>query len=231
MSWVGKLGLVPAASADLADALTQQRALEGSHLVSLGQHLLGQGLVALLQRLQHGGLALDLGLGGAGLVEDPGILVLHALHERHPLEQIVEPVGFQDDADQVRPVAFVGRSEVRAQGSRGLAQPVLQVDEVIPGGQQSPLDVHQLGLTGRELLLDRVQPPLGVVQPVRGVLDARRLVGDLRLERVPGRLRVRDLALGITAAGGGEGAGQQRAEHGEADQGSAYVRAKADHAR
>ena len=50
-------------------------------------------------------------------------------------------------------------------------------------------------------MLDAVQAALSVVQPVAGLLDARRLIGDLGLKRVSGRLVGRDLALQVAAAG------------------------------
>ena len=119
------------------------------------------------------------------------------LEEAHLLEQIGEAVGVEDDRHQVGLVALVIGDQIRCERPGRHLKAGFELGQAIAGLEQRGLNVAQLGLTGRELLLERRQPHLGRLDAPGGLADLSFVGRDRLAQRGRRRPAGVDLALKI----------------------------------
>ena len=95
-----------------------------------------------------------LGLGAADAVDDPLVLLGHALHELGPLQQVGEAVGLEDHGDDVRLVGLVALDEPVAERGARLGEPRAQADEADALLAQLVLQPGELVALARQVGLD-----------------------------------------------------------------------------
>jgi hypothetical protein len=136
--------------------------------------------------------------------------VLEPLDELGPLEQVGEPVGAEEDVDDVGVAVLVGRDQPLRQHHLGPGQPPAQARQPRPLGAQLRPGGRELLAGGVEVGLHGVQPPLqqgDVALDLADELREGRRAGGQALLGAPGAV---DLVLQLGRAGRGtDGSGQE----------------------
>ena len=153
--------------------------------------------------LGHAGLLLlDLALEVGHPADDVLVLVGDPLHERGPLEEVVEPFGFEHDGDDVGRVLLVALHQPLGQRLAPGLQLLLELLEVALEALELIAELVQLLRADIEPALDR---GLLLLQPVDLVLEAGDSVtqiGDLSAEVALLRTVLGELCLRLADAAG-----------------------------
>ena len=142
------------------DPLSEQADLDAGEGVALGEHLLGQRLLADLEGPEPHGLGRDLAPGTLDRGDDAHVLLADPGGEGDLLEQVPEAAGLEDDADDVRVIGLVVVDELRGEHLLGPRLEGLELGEARAGGVELGADLEQLGPLGVEVGLDRGHPML-----------------------------------------------------------------------
>ena len=92
-------------------------------------------------------------------------------------------MGVEDHAHQVGRLSLVGGDQVGRQRRGGHSQPVLELDQMVPSGDELALHLAELGLAGVQFGLQRGQVLLGGLEAAGGALDLRGVGRDCLLQR------------------------------------------------
>lgn len=200
------------------DLPTNETESSEDEAVAFVQDAGGQRLLAQLEAAEAGGLRRDSPPRNPDPTDDADALIPDLLGERQAVEQIVEPVGVEHYAHDVRARCLVAVDELAREDILRTRRITLQLPKSRPRRARLCAEPQQLDALGVEVGLNRCDLTLQAADARSEPIDPSRRSSNGALEPNDAVLRCADAPLKLSRVGGGGGRGSSARDHGQDEQ-------------